>query len=86
MTRTPITADKTCLFAFTKHTCTYLAERYDIPNKKHDWKDEWICMKKEGLGEKKFLRFQLVKLVLGTATEDKSISNIIKGLRTNIPT
>ncbi len=85
MTRTPITANKTCLLSFTKRICTYIAERYDITNEKHVWKDKWIRMKKAGLGEKKFSRFRLAKEVLGTATEDKSISNIIKCLRKTFP-
>jgi hypothetical protein len=85
MAHTQIIANKTCLFAFTKRICTYIAEMYDIPSKKHVWKDKWIHMKKEGFGEKKFLHFQVAKLVLGITTEYNSISNIIKGLRKIFP-
>jgi hypothetical protein len=82
---TPITSNRDCLFVFTKELYTFLEEQVDRDDLKSSWKDDWINLKNAGFGTKKFSRLQLAKHILGSSTKDKSVTNIITGLRKSFP-
>ena len=86
MTKIAITAEKSTLHTFTKKIKEYLDSEIENSTTKTVWKEKWLKWKDEGFaGDRKLSRYLLAKLVLGQETKDKSITNIINGIRTSFP-
>ena len=77
-----ITADKNSLHNFTRKVKTFLDTELETSTTKSSWKDTWLQWKDDGFGSnRKLSRYQLAKVVLGTAASDKSVTNIINVIR-----
>ena len=81
-----ITADKSSLHIFTKKIKTFLNNELETSTVKSAWKDTWLRWKDDGFGSnRKLSRYQLARLVVGTAVSDKSITNIITVIKWTFP-
>jgi hypothetical protein len=84
--RIPITSNKSNLFDFTKYITVFLDEELKSSTLKCPWKDSWLTLKNDnGFGTRKFTRFQLAKIILGTDASDKSLTKIIQEIQNKFP-
>ena len=84
--RIPITSNKSNLFDFTKYITDFLDTELSSSTLKCPWKDTWLSLKNDnGFGTRKFTRFQLAKIIVGTDASDKSLTNIIKEIKNKFP-
>ena len=81
-----ITADKNSLHIFTKKVKTFLDNELESNSTNPTWKETWTQWKDDGFGSnRKLSRYQLARLVIGTTAQDKSVTHIIKVIRTTFP-
>jgi hypothetical protein len=83
----PITSNKNSIFDFTTFITKFLDNEINNMdnNEEYTWKEKWDNYKTEGFGNRKFTRFQLAKFILGTTELDKSLTNVINGIRNQFP-